>query len=79
MSFVAGSLMLKFRITIERDANNRHKLNADCLGTAEPCSAITRCIASRPHTNDLRHLLVRLHNYTYAKGTLGMPINHYRI
>ena len=56
--FVAGSLMLKFRVGIERGANGRHKLNAECLGTTEPFLAITRCIASRSNPDDLKYLLV---------------------
>jgi hypothetical protein len=52
--------MLKFRINIEREANGRHKLNAECLGTTEPFLAVTRCIASRPQANDLNYLLVCL-------------------
>ncbi|KAI4657134.1 uncharacterized protein J4E79_007750 [Alternaria viburni] len=67
--FVAGSLMLKFRVGIERDANGRHKLNAECLGTTEPFLAITRCIASRPNPDDLKYLLDMIAAYKTVKGT----------
>jgi hypothetical protein len=50
--------MLKFQINVKREANGRHKLNAECLGTKELFLAITRCIASRPQANDLKYLLV---------------------
>lgn len=70
--------MLKFRVTIEREANGRHKLNADCLGTTESCLAITRCIASRPNKNDLRYLLVCLHYNMRVEDTMGTHIDHFR-
>lgn len=57
--FVASSVKLRFRITVEYDASGKHKLNVDSMGSAEPCLSINRCIASRPHPNDLRFLLVR--------------------
>lgn len=66
---VSGSLMLKFRINIEREVNDRHKLNAECLGTTEPFLAITRCIASRPQANDLQYLLNMIAAYKTVKGT----------
>ncbi|EUC36999.1 hypothetical protein COCCADRAFT_33649 [Bipolaris zeicola 26-R-13] len=66
--FVASSLMLKFRVTIDRESNGRHKLNAECLGTTESCLAITRCIASRPNKNDLRYLLDMIAAYKIVKG-----------
>ncbi|RYN40395.1 hypothetical protein AA0112_g3228 [Alternaria arborescens] len=69
MQFVSGSLMLKFRIGIEREANGRYKLNAKCLGTTEPFLAITRCIASRPNADDLRYLLDMIAAYKTVKGT----------
>ncbi|KAL1800885.1 hypothetical protein ACET3X_001227 [Alternaria dauci] len=69
MRFVSGSLMLKFRIGIEREANGRHKLNAECLGTTEPFLAITRCIASRPNADDLKYLLDMIAAYKTVKGT----------
>ncbi|KAH7380623.1 mediator complex subunit 27-domain-containing protein [Pyrenochaeta sp. MPI-SDFR-AT-0127] len=66
--FVSGSAMCKFRISIEREANGRHKLNAECLGTTEPSLAITRCIASRPQASDLKYLLDMIGAYKNVKG-----------
>jgi hypothetical protein len=56
--FVSGSLMLDFHINIEQEANDRHKINAECLGTVEPFASISRCVKSRPQANDLKQLLV---------------------
>ncbi|KAF1842484.1 uncharacterized protein K460DRAFT_409892 [Cucurbitaria berberidis CBS 394.84] len=67
--FVSGAVMLKFHISIEREANGRYKLNAECLGTTEPWQAITRCIASRPQVNDLKYLLDMIAAYKTVKGT----------
>ncbi|KAI4647578.1 uncharacterized protein J4E78_008893 [Alternaria triticimaculans] len=67
--FVSGSVMLKFRVGIERDTNGRHKLNAECLGTTEPFLAITRCIASRSNSDDLKYLLDMIAAYKTVKGT----------
>ncbi|KAF1837282.1 hypothetical protein BDW02DRAFT_157558 [Decorospora gaudefroyi] len=67
--FLSGCVTLKFRIRIEREANGRHKLNAQCLGTTEPFLAITRCVASRPHTNDLKDLLDMIAAYKTVEGT----------
>ncbi|KAF2133273.1 hypothetical protein P153DRAFT_381711 [Dothidotthia symphoricarpi CBS 119687] len=69
VQFVSASTKYRFRITIECDGNGRHKLNAACLGTTEPFLAITRCIASRPNTNDLKHLLNMIASYKSIKGT----------
>jgi hypothetical protein len=57
--FVAGGVKLLFRITVEYDVNGKHKLNVDSMGSTEPWLSINRCIASRPHPNDLTILLVR--------------------
>lgn len=75
IQFVSGSALLKFHVVIEREANGRHKLSAECLGMAEPCLATTRCLASRPHANDLRHLLVCLTGHAIRMT----GINHCRI
>ncbi|KAF2241601.1 hypothetical protein BU26DRAFT_174172 [Trematosphaeria pertusa] len=60
---------LRFRVIIEQKANGQHKLNAECLGTADPSPAITRCIASRPQANDLKYLLDMIAAYKTVKGT----------
>jgi soluble P-type ATPase len=49
---------LKFHIVVGQGANDRGKLRAECLGTTELQTAISRCIASRPRPNDLQSLLV---------------------
>ncbi|CBX99833.1 hypothetical protein LEMA_P074220.1 [Plenodomus lingam JN3] len=67
MYFISTSKKLEFRIVIERDANGRHKLAADCLGPKELLQAITRCIASRPNANDLEYLLDMLAAYKTMK------------
>ncbi|CAE7213669.1 hypothetical protein PTNB85_07021 [Pyrenophora teres f. teres] len=67
--FVSGSVTLRFHIGIEREANGRHKLNAECLGTTEPFLAITRCLGSRPQANDLKHILDTIAAYKTVKGT----------
>lgn len=60
IQFISGSLNHKFDVAIEQqDANGPCKLNAECLGVAEPFLSITRCISSRPQANDLQYLLVR--------------------
>jgi hypothetical protein len=61
--------MLKFRLGIEREANGRHKLSAECLGTTEPFLAITRCVASRSNADDLKYLLDMIAAYKTVKGT----------
>ncbi|KAF1947914.1 hypothetical protein EJ02DRAFT_440078 [Clathrospora elynae] len=66
--FVSGSVLLKFRINIEHEANGRHKLSAECLGTTEPFLAVTRSIASRPQANDLKSLLDMIAAYKTVKG-----------
>lgn len=58
ITFVAGATKLNFLVRIEREADGRHKLTADCPGTKEPWLSISRCIASRPLPNDLKYLLV---------------------
>ncbi|KAI2475355.1 Med27 domain containing protein [Pyrenophora tritici-repentis] len=67
--FVSGPVTLRFHVGIEREANGRHKLNAECLGTREPFLAITRCLGSRPHANDLKHILDMIAAYKTIKGT----------
>ncbi|KAF2788479.1 hypothetical protein K505DRAFT_366434 [Melanomma pulvis-pyrius CBS 109.77] len=67
--FVAGSVKLRIRVVIEREANGRHKLNAECLGTVEPFLAITRCISSRPKVKDFKYLLDMIAAYKNIKGT----------
>lgn len=57
--FVASSVKLRFRITVEYDGSGKHRLNVDSMGSTEPCLSINRCIASRPHPNNLKILLVR--------------------
>lgn len=71
--------MLKFRVSIEREVNGRHKLNAECLGAAEPFLAMTRCITSRPHANDLRYLLVCTYHCTRKQDILRVHAEYYRI
>ncbi|KAF2828356.1 hypothetical protein CC86DRAFT_192264 [Ophiobolus disseminans] len=68
VQFVHESVKLKFRVTIERDANGRHTLNGKCLGTTEPFLTITRCIASRPQASDLKYLLNMVAAYTNVKS-----------
>ncbi|KAH7077987.1 hypothetical protein BKA63DRAFT_276557 [Paraphoma chrysanthemicola] len=67
-SFVSQGMKLKFRVTIERETTGRQKLNGECSGTIEPFLSITRCIASRPQTNDLKHLLDMIAAYKTVKG-----------
>ncbi|KAG9191617.1 hypothetical protein G6011_10351 [Alternaria panax] len=69
MQFASGSLMLRFRIGIEREVNGRHKLNVECLGTTEPFLAITRCMASRPNADDLNYLLDMIAAFKTTKST----------
>ncbi|KAH8732250.1 mediator complex subunit 27-domain-containing protein [Phaeosphaeriaceae sp. PMI808] len=67
--FVSGSISMRFRVTIEREANGRHRLAVECTGTMEPFLSISRCIASRPQPNDLRSLLDMITAYKNVKGT----------
>lgn len=60
MKFVAEAVKLRFHVHVETDANGGPKINAECLGNTELLLAITRCLASRPQANDLKHLLVSL-------------------
>jgi hypothetical protein len=57
MSVDMGHITLKFRVVIVKDANARSQLHVECLGSVKLSAAITRCISSRPHANDLRYLL----------------------
>ncbi|KAF2025274.1 hypothetical protein EK21DRAFT_76811 [Setomelanomma holmii] len=67
--FVSQAIKLKFRVTVERDSNGKHKLNAECLGAAEPAPSITRCLGSRSQPNDLKYLLDMIAAYKTVKGT----------
>ncbi|PVI01396.1 hypothetical protein DM02DRAFT_641908 [Periconia macrospinosa] len=69
ISFVSDSLVLKFHVTITQELNGVQKLRAVCLGTKEPALAITRCINTRPHPNDLSYLLDMIAAYKTVKGT----------
>ncbi|KAF2473204.1 uncharacterized protein BDR25DRAFT_323796 [Lindgomyces ingoldianus] len=68
IQFVAGDLKLKFRVIIDQEANGRHKLNAECLGTMKLFPVITKCISTRPHANDLKYLLDMIAAYKTTKG-----------
>ncbi|KAH7401065.1 mediator complex subunit 27-domain-containing protein [Phaeosphaeria sp. MPI-PUGE-AT-0046c] len=67
--FVSGSIKLRFRITIDRDADNKHKLSVECFGNTEPWLSINRCIASRPQPNDFRGVLNMIAAYKTVKAT----------
>lgn len=60
--FVSDSTRYRFRVTLPEEANSSQALQAECEGTCEPFTAITRCLASRPDPNDLKHLLVCCHH-----------------
>ncbi|KAL1609858.1 hypothetical protein SLS60_001523 [Paraconiothyrium brasiliense] len=60
--FVADSTKYRFRITICEDASASRALQAECEGTGEPFTSVTRCLALRPCPNDLKYLLVRRRN-----------------
>jgi hypothetical protein len=62
ISFVGDSTKYRFRVTISEAANASQALQAECEGTGEPFTSITRCLASRPNPNDLKHLLVCCHD-----------------
>lgn len=66
--FISGGMRLRFHILIGQDANERDKLDATCVGAAEPCTTITRCIASRPRANDLKYLLDMIGAYKNVDG-----------
>ncbi|KAF1365287.1 hypothetical protein EJ07DRAFT_96182 [Lizonia empirigonia] len=68
--FIANSMRLSFKVNVERENGAHHKLSAECLGNSEPFLSITRCIASRPHPNDLTALLQMITAYKTVKGTL---------
>ncbi|KAF2872223.1 hypothetical protein BDV95DRAFT_543900 [Massariosphaeria phaeospora] len=68
IQFVASSLTLRFHVVLEREANGRHKLNVDCLGSTEPFMSIARCVASRPQANDLKYLLDMIAAYKTTKA-----------
>lgn len=57
---MSGSIKLQFRVTIDRDADNKHKLSIECSGNTEPWLSVNRCIASRPQPDDFRSALVCL-------------------
>jgi hypothetical protein len=57
--FVADSTKFRFRVTIPQDAHSPQAIQAECEGTGEPFTSVTRCLASRPNPNDLKSLLVR--------------------
>ncbi|KAJ8117847.1 hypothetical protein OPT61_g1048 [Boeremia exigua] len=69
IQFVASSQRLTFRVNIEREADTRHELTAECMGTSEPFLSITRCLASRPSASDLEYLLNMIAAYKTVKGT----------
>lgn len=79
-NFISSSTKLEFRIIIESDANGQHTLKADCVGLKEPFQAITRCITSRPRTNDLEYLLDMVAAYKTVKPTAcakcAKPLDH---
>ncbi|KAF1978498.1 hypothetical protein BU23DRAFT_564085 [Bimuria novae-zelandiae CBS 107.79] len=66
--FVADSTKYRFRIKISDDANATQAIKAECEGTSEPFTAVTRCLASRPNANDLRYLLDMIAAYKMVKG-----------
>ncbi|KAL6705733.1 hypothetical protein ACN47E_006370 [Coniothyrium glycines] len=68
--FISGSMKLQFSINIEREVNGRHKLVAECQGTAEPFLTISKCISSRPKPHDLKYLLDMIVAYKTVKGLL---------
>lgn len=59
---VGDSTKYRFRVTLPEEANSSHILQAECEGTGEPFTSITRCLASRPNPNDLKQLLVCRHS-----------------
>lgn len=58
ITFVVSGQTLNFHVTIVSDANEPHRLRAECVGSTDVHSTITKCIASRPTANDLKFLLV---------------------
>lgn len=57
--FASDSTNYRFRVTISEDVNSSQAIQAECEGTGEPFTSVTRCLASRPNPNDLKYLLVR--------------------
>ncbi|KAF2645085.1 hypothetical protein P280DRAFT_514538 [Massarina eburnea CBS 473.64] len=66
---IASSLRLHFQVLVTQEENGSYKLNAECLGTDVTRLAITRCIKTRPKTNDLRYLLDMIVAYKTVRGT----------
>lgn len=56
--FKTSLLPLKFTITTALNDNGKEKLEVECLGNMPLFSAINRSMATRPHPEDLRYLLV---------------------
>ncbi|KAF3048884.1 hypothetical protein E8E11_005483 [Didymella keratinophila] len=67
--FVADSMRLTLKISIDRESDTRPKISAECAGTSEPFLSITRCISSRPNAHDLAYLLNMIVAYKTVKGT----------
>jgi hypothetical protein len=65
ITFVASGLALKFHVTVSNDANEPHKLRAECLGELDMHATISRCLEVRPNANDLEFLLVGWIGYLY--------------
>ncbi|KAF2444919.1 hypothetical protein P171DRAFT_485000 [Karstenula rhodostoma CBS 690.94] len=66
--FVADSTRYRFRVTISEDANPSQAVQAECDGTGEPFTAVTRCLASRPNPNDMKYLLDMIAAYKTVRG-----------
>jgi hypothetical protein len=59
IQFKVPSMTMKFTITRRKGTNDKESLEVECVGNMRLFSAITRCIAARPHPDDLRYVLVR--------------------
>ncbi|OAG08209.1 uncharacterized protein CC84DRAFT_1214733 [Paraphaeosphaeria sporulosa] len=66
--FVGDSTKYRFRVTISEGATSPQAIQAECEGAGEPFTSVTRCLASRPNPNDLKHLLDMIAAYKTVKG-----------
>lgn len=65
--FQVPLMVLKFKVVSNIDSDNNATFDVECLGNVPLCSAISRCIASRPRPNHLPHLLDMIAAYTNAR------------